>query len=66
MLCLASYNSVTLEQACCTPSTEDPVFPRSNIQTYASRVLLSEKQQHTQGRKAKPPNVNTLLNAQVK
>lgn len=57
---------MTLEPARCPPSTEDPVFPRSNIQTYASRVLLSEKQQHTQGRQAKPPNANTLLNAQVK
>lgn len=57
---------MTLEPARCPPSTEDPVFPHSNIQTYASRVLLSEKQQHTQGRQAKPPNANTLLNAQVK
>ena len=57
---------MTLELARCPPSTEDPIFPHSNIQTYASRVLLNEKQQHTQGRKAKSLNVNTLLNAQVK
>lgn len=35
------------------------VFPHCNIQMYASRVLVSEKQQHTQRRKAKSLYVNT-------